>query len=208
MCFNWKTALAEKANNPLEILKNFELIVDMAEDDVRRILRKTNFDFVANSENFEDIYRTVCSDISERKLDKWLKALKNNEKKGISLCLNSSDTIQWIISRIANEIKNLFDKRYRGSINVTAAVRADINTLTSDDIIINKLQKLNRMTLVKGIMEVWQQGLDLEEVEHLCARFGIEKFEIFKEETASYIIFSDNKCRQLSFNFELIGSVA
>lgn len=208
MKFNWKISLAEKATKPLEILKNFNLIVDMAEDDIRRILRKINFEFVANSENFEEIYRTVCSDISERKLNKWLKALKNNEKKGISLCLNSSDTIQWIISRIANEIKNLFDKRYCGSLNVSASTRADINTLISDDMVINELQKLSREALIKGIMDVWQQGLDLEEVEHLCARFGIEKFEIFQEETASLIIFSDNKCRQLSFNFELIGSVA
>lgn len=206
--FNWKIALTKKATKPLEILKNFDLIVDLAGDDVRRILRKTNFEFIANSENYEDIYRTVCSDIVERKLNKWEKALQNNEKKGIALCFNSTEAIQWIISRIANEIKNLFDHRYRGSLNVTASVRADIDILISDDILITELQKLNRETLVKGIMDVWQQGLDLEEVEHLCARFGIEKFEIFKEETASLIIFSDNKCRQLSFNFELIGSVA
>lgn len=201
--FSWKNALAEKAT-PRGIVDNFDLIVDMAEDDVKFILRKTNFDFIANSENFADIYRTVCSDISERKLKKWKMAIEKNEKKGIALCLNSAETIQWIISRIANEIKNLFDTRYRLHLVTSSCVRGNVEVVdyTCE---YNELRLLKKEEIIKGIIKVWRDTFDLEVVEHLFLRFEIEKKEIFQNEAEIYLKLSNNNERQLAFDFDRMG---
>ena len=201
MNFNWKVALAKKAKTPLKVLENFEIIVDMAERDVRNILRKTNFFFVAESENFLDFYHTVCNDISEKKLEKWRKAIENNAVRGVVLCLNSAETIAWIISRIANEIKNLFDARYRNNVSLNTCVRAGDDSAWSDDSAYVALCKLPQKELNNGLKKLWNQIFDISIIEHLCERFSINIDEIVPEELRCYKIENN----QLTWDF---GGVA
>lgn len=201
MKFDWKSALAEKAKTPLEILENFELIVDMAEADVKNILRRTNYYFVVESENFPDFYRTTCNEIIEKKLQKWRKAINNNAVRGVVLCLNSAETIAWIISRISNEIKNLFDARYRNNVSLNTCVRVGDDSAWSDDSAYVALCKLPQKELKEGLKTLWRQIFDFEVIEHLCERFSISIDEIVSQELRCYKI----ENRQLSWDF---GGVA
>lgn len=201
MKFNWKAALAEKAKTPFEVLENFELIIDMSEPDVKNILRRTNFVFVAESENFPDFYRTVGNEIIEKKLQKWKKAIENNAIRGVALCLNSAETIQWIISRIANEVKNLFDNKYRNSVSLTSCVRASDEIAFGDDSAIIALSKLSEKELKEGLKTLWRQIFDFEVIKHLCERFSISIDEIVPEEFRFYKI----EKNQLTWDF---GGVA
>lgn len=201
MKFDWKVALAEKAKTPLKVLENFEIIVDMAEADVKNILRKTNYFFVSESENFPDFYRTTCNEIIEKKLEKWRKAIENNAVRGVVLCFNSPETIAWIISRIANEIKNLFDARYRNNVSLNTCVRVGDDSAWSDDSAYVALCKLPQKELKEGLKTLWRQIFDFEVIEHLCERFSISIDEIVSQELRCYKI----ENRQLSWDF---GGVA
>lgn len=189
MKFDWKLALAEKAKTPFEVLENFELIVDMAEPDVKNILRKTNYFFVAESENFPDFYRTTCNEIIEKKLQKWRKAIENNAVRGVALCLNSAETIQWIISRITNEITNLFNPKYRNSVPLNTCNRSHDDKTWSECVVpFSELRHLSEKELKNGLKILWLQIFDFEVIEHLCERFSISIDEIVPEEFRCYKI--------------------
>lgn len=116
--WDWKESVARWTQEKIfdDLQKDESTIFIMAKDDVARILQKTNFKFVVQSLDFDEIYK-----IAFDKLIKQLKKQKINQSGKLydaSIDCNCMIFIQKIISRIANNIKNTFDERYLDSIKV------------------------------------------------------------------------------------------
>lgn len=116
--WNWQEAMAikYKRDEILEdILKDSSLLLEMAKEDVAKILQKTPYSFVVQKLEFDDIYN-----ISACVLKKQLEKIQQ-KKKGFLICSETCSfdnvlIIKKIIQRIANNIKNLFDERYKACI--------------------------------------------------------------------------------------------
>ncbi len=117
--WNWQLAIAEKYNREFildDLLLEDSMVFTMAKEDVARILQKTNYSFAVQKLNFDDIYNSAIF-VTQAQIIKVLA-----RKKGFLFCENNCEfknikLIKKIIERTANNIKNLFDDRYKSCIN-------------------------------------------------------------------------------------------
>ncbi|MDX9756216.1 MAG: hypothetical protein RBT52_01725 [Sulfurimonas sp.] len=90
------------------------LIYEYAKDDFAKILRKCrNYKFIIEYDLFDELYGFVV-DTTQNHIEKSIE--KNS--KFINNDMGNIELINKIISRIVNNFKNLFDKRYKNSITV------------------------------------------------------------------------------------------
>lgn len=117
--WNWQLAIAEKHNRQFildDLLLEDSMVFTMAKEDVAKILQKTNYSFAVKILNFDDIYNSAIY-ITQAQIIKILA-----RKKGFLFCKDNCEfknleLIKKIVARIANNIKNLFDDRYKNCIN-------------------------------------------------------------------------------------------
>ncbi len=104
--WDWKETVSkwdfEKIRN--DMLDPDGLIYEMSRDDCQRILQKTNYDFVMKI-GFDQVYK-IGVEITIKQI---------NKRDGFLLYKTNLDVLKTLISRICNNIKNLFDPRYRES---------------------------------------------------------------------------------------------
>lgn len=115
--WNWQSAVANKytrENIFTDMLKEESLLFDMAKEDVAKILQKTNYSYIVQKMDFDDIYPFAVG-VTKKQVVKFL-----NKKRGwlnIELCIDANKIIiKKIIERIVNNTCNLFDNRYRTCI--------------------------------------------------------------------------------------------
>lgn len=115
----WQKTIAEKytRENILDdVLQDNSMIFEMAKEDVAKILQKTNYNFVVQRLHYDDIYGTAL-EVTKKQVIKILE-----RKKGFLFCKNENcsfenlDLVRKIVQRVANNIKNLFDDRYKNCI--------------------------------------------------------------------------------------------
>ncbi|MFA6760282.1 MAG: hypothetical protein WCR69_04480 [Sulfuricurvum sp.] len=115
MSWDWQSALASRYSAQ-DIFKDMasedSLLFDLAKEDVAKILQKTNFRFVVQQMSFDDIYPFAVS-TTRGQLQKaihsgkmWLNCTATCQASVLKL-------IKKIVVRITNNIKNLFDDRYK-----------------------------------------------------------------------------------------------
>lgn len=118
--FDWKKNLINKLETKDAIINDClkeiseSLFYEFAKDDVAKILRKCrNYKFIIEYDLFDELYGFVV-DTTQNHIEKSIE--KNS--KFINNDMGNIELINKIISRIVNNFKNLFDKRYKNSITV------------------------------------------------------------------------------------------
>lgn len=115
----WQQAISTKLSREdifNDMLMDNSIIFEMAKEDVAKILQKTNYNFIVQQLHYDDIYGTALG-ITKKQVFKIVE-----RKKGFLFCKNPDcsfenlDLVKKIIQRITNNIKNLFDDRYRDCI--------------------------------------------------------------------------------------------
>lgn len=118
MTWNWQVSLADKYSRNsifVDMMSDSSLLFDLAKEDVAKILQKTNYRFIVQNMHYDDIY-PLSIDITKNQIKKFLK-----KKKGFLSCNALCDEsnlkiIKKVVQRIANNICNLFDDRYKTCI--------------------------------------------------------------------------------------------
>ena len=131
----WQEALSIKYSREKlfdDMLNDSSLLIDLAKEDVAKILQKTNNKFIVQKMSFDDIYPHAI-DVTKKQLQKSL-----SKKKTIFSCSGiwtetNLKLIRKIVQRIANNTCNLFDDRYRTCIKKDLVFFASVNQQNSID---------------------------------------------------------------------------
>lgn len=173
--WDWQLAIAEKYNRQQildDLLLEDSMVFAMAKEDVAKILQKTNYSFTVQDLNFDDIYKSAIY-ITQGQIIKIL-----DRKKGFLFCkdnceFKNSQLIKKIVERIANNIKNLFDKRYKSCINKKVFGKTcDDDLMDHNDALAIIISEENEIEL-----EAYKNKLDAEYLEHILPLLKIEKNE-------------------------------
>ena len=161
--WNWQLAIAERYSRQFildDLLLEDSMVFTMAKEDVAKILQKTNYSFAVQKLNFDDIYNSTIY-----------------IKKGFLFCkddceLKNLELIKKIVERIANNIKNLFDDRYKSCINK----KVFYNTYDDDDLM-DYNDALAIMISEENEIELkaYKNKLNAEYLEHILPLLKIEK---------------------------------
>lgn len=196
--WDWKQALLLNCHNIDNVLDKIHVIIDMAELDVQNILRSCRqYRWIANASNYFDIYRTACNEII-KKLEKI--------RVAEAFCKNKTptDALRWIISRVANETKNLFDPATKNNVDPTMANMQNddyIQTVSKTDND-EQIAKINDKEIIIALKKMWRENLDINDVEHICIKFKIDKSEVFGNFQKRKYLKKNEKSRQSFINFD------
>ncbi|MFA6137396.1 MAG: hypothetical protein WC667_04845 [Sulfurimonas sp.] len=134
--WNWQETIAERFSRQAifdDLLKEDSMVFTMAKEDVAKILQTTNYSFVYQKLSFDDVY-SAATCVTQNQIIKILQ-----KKKGFLFCkdnceFKNSELVKKIIQRITNNIKNLFDDRYKTCIrNDLFFINKFENAITEDD---------------------------------------------------------------------------
>ncbi|WP_331775004.1 hypothetical protein [Sulfurospirillum sp. 1612] len=192
--WSWQKALLKKCRSPLDVLQKFETIIDLADVDVQKILFTTNYAWIAKSDNYYQFYRNACTSILQK-----IEKIKNG---AFLKCKTPRDALKWLIARIANEVKNFFDRRVKSSVQADAASPRNIDDIDicSKNNFFEELKKIDKKELIFGLKKMWSEDFKIDDIEHLCARFKIAKSAIFGDfEDRKFM--RKNEKNQLFFEF-------
>lgn len=168
MTWSWQEVISRKYTRQSifdDMLKDESILFDLAKEDVAKILQKTNYKFVVQKMAYDDIYPLAAS-ITKIQLKKFL-----HSKKGFFKCtdnceLKNLELVKRIVQRIANNIKNLFDERYK------TCIKQDLSYLKHEEIAtaIDENDPLSIMLLEEEEIEVETklQEMNKEYVEHIA----------------------------------------
>lgn len=189
-----------------DLLNHFDLIVELARDDVYRIVKAKKIFFV----DFDFAYTDGVKLLRNQLTKTHLKAIKRFFK-----CDNIEKSLKWIISRIINNAINVsLNKKYKLYVAPQfCALHENIESNDDIDIILinDELMKFDKNTLKIGLKNIWEESIfdedfDYEDLKYLCNRFKINISEIsgngvinmqkFKKEQV------ENGNSQLAFIFE------
>ena len=175
MNWNWQEALSVKYSRDeilKDLLKDQSLLFELAKEDVAKILQKTNFSFAVQKLNFDDIYNSAIY-VTQAQIIKILA-----RKKGFLFCKDNCEfknleLIKKIIERTANNIKNLFDDRYKNCIN------KEVFCKTCDDDMLDYNDALSIMIFEENELELkaLKNKLNAEYLECILPLLKIEKNE-------------------------------
>lgn len=173
--WNWQLAIAEKYNRQFildDLLLEDSMVFTMAKEDVAKILQKTNYSFAVQKLNFDDIYNSAIY-VTQAQIIKILA-----RKKGFLFCKDNCEfknleLIKKIIERTANNIKNLFDNRYKNCIN------KEVFCKTCDDDMLDYNDALTIMIFEENELELkaLKNKLNAEYLECILPLLKIEKNE-------------------------------
>lgn len=157
--WDWKESVGTWSTDRIfaDLLKTEEsTIFVLAKEDVAKILQKSNFSFTVQQMDFDEIYK-MAVDTTKVQIKK---SLKKKEK-----FVNTDDSlglIRTIISRIANNIRNLFDERYKGNIRgVYNSFSDEIELLSSQDALDILIEHEDERELDKKIQELNREYLEI-----------------------------------------------
>ncbi len=130
---DWKNLVAKKFTNNIEIIEDIisdeSLVVVFMRDDVAKILRTdADYDFIVTQNLFDDLFVNALEDTKRQ-----LKRVLSGKSKFVNCAMNMDLFLKKIISRIANNFKNLFDERYRGSIKAYRVHQREEQLITFED---------------------------------------------------------------------------
>ncbi|ABB44088.1 hypothetical protein Suden_0809 [Sulfurimonas denitrificans DSM 1251] len=118
--FDWKKDLIDKLETKEAIINDClkeiseSFFYEFAKDDVAKILRRTtNYKFIVEYSLFDELYPLATEDTREH-----IRKAVGIKSTFIHLDMDCLEIINKVISRIVNNFKNLFDKRYSGSVVV------------------------------------------------------------------------------------------
>ena len=161
-----------------DLLNHFDLVVDLARDDIYKIAKSKRLLFC----DFDFAYGDAVEMLKSQ--------LQKSHLKGISRflqCENIANAVSWLIERLLNNMRNITtNQKYKlycapsfGQLHENIKSNDELETLLE----LMELEKFDRDTLKKGLQTIWENSMfeedfDYFDMEYLCKKFGFEVSQI------------------------------
>ncbi len=169
-----------------DLLNHFDLVVELARDDIYKIAKSKRLLF----SDFDFAYADAV---------KMLKSqLQKSHLKGISRflkCENIANAVSWLIERLLNNMRNITTNQKYKLYCAPSFGQLHENIKSNDELEavleLMELEKFDRDTIKKGLQSIWKNAMfeedfDYFDMEYLCKKFGFEVSQIVGTEAINF----------------------
>ena len=161
-----------------DLLNHFDLVVDLARDDIYKIAKSKRLLFC----DFDFAYGDAVEMLKSQ--------LQKSHLKGISRflkCENIANAVSWLIERLLNNMRNITTNQKYKLYCAPSFGQLHENIKSNDELEavleLMELEKFDRDILKKGLQTIWKNSMfeedfDYFDMEYLCKKFGFEVSEI------------------------------
>ena len=165
-----------------DLLNHFDLVVELARDDIYKIAKSKRLLFG----DFDFAYADAVEMLKSQ--------LQKSHLKGISRflkCENIANAVSWLIERLLNNMRNITtNQKYKlycapsfGQLHENIKSNDELEAMLE----LMELEKFDRNTIKKGLQTIWnnsilEEDFDYFDMEYLCKKFGFEVSEIIGTE--------------------------
>jgi len=161
-----------------DLLNHFDLVVELARDDIYKIAKSKRLLF----SDFDFAYADAVEMLKSQ--------LQKSHLKGISRflkCENIANAVSWLIERLLNNMRNITTNQKYKLYCAPSFGQLHENIKSNDELEavleLMELEKLDRDTLIKGLQTIWENSIleedfDYFDMEYLCKKFGFEVSQI------------------------------
>lgn len=187
-----------------DLLDHFDLIIELARDDILKITKSKRLLFSDFDFTFGEAIKILINQLQK----KYLKGVQRFLR-----CQNIENAIKWIITRIIANMRNIgttTDNRYK--LHCTPSFgplhkNITLNNFYDELLELIEIERLDRNTIKKGLQTLWENSIyeedfDHYDIEYLCNKYGIKITEIIGTEA---IFFQKYKIEQAeNGHFQLV----
>lgn len=187
-----------------DLLNHFDLIIELARDDILKITKSKRLLFSDFDFTFGEAIKILINQLQK----KYLKGVQRFLR-----CQNIENAIKWIITRIIANMRNIgttTDNRYK--LHCTPSFgplhkNITLNNFYDELLELIEIERLDRNTIKKGLQTLWENSIyeedfDHYDIEYLCNKYGIKITEIIGTEA---IFFQKYKIEQAeNGHFQLV----
>ncbi|NCB13112.1 MAG: hypothetical protein EOM78_15935 [Erysipelotrichia bacterium] len=165
-----------------DLLNHFDLVVELARDDIYKIAKSKRLLF----SDFDFAYADAVEMLKSQ--------LQKSHLKGISRflkCENIANAVSWLIERILNNMRNITtNQKYKlycapsfGQLHENIKSNDELDAVLE----LMELEKFDKETIKKGLQTIWnnsilEEDFDYFDMEYLCKKFGFEVSQIIGTE--------------------------
>ena len=165
-----------------DLLNHFDLVVELARDDIYKIAKSKRLLF----SDFDFAYGDAVEILKSQ--------LQKSHLKGISRflqCENIANAVSWLIERLLNNMRNITTNQKYKLYCAPSFGQLHENIKSNDELEavleLMELEKFDRDTIKKGLQSIWKNAMfeedfDYFDMEYLCKKFGFEVSEIIGTE--------------------------
>ena len=161
-----------------DLLNHFDLVVELARDDIYKIAKSKRLKF----SDFDFAYADAVEMLKSQ--------LQKSHLKGVSRflkCENIANAVSWLIERLLNNMRNITtNQKYKlycapgfGQLHENIKSNDELDAVLE----LMELEKFDRDTIKKGLQTIWdnsmfEEDFDYLDMEYLCKKFGFEVSQI------------------------------
>ena len=161
-----------------DLLNHFDLVVELARDDIYKIAKSKRLLF----SDFDFAYGDAVEMLKGQ--------LQKSHLKGISKflkCENIANAISWLIERLLNNMRNITTNQKYKLYCAPSFGQLHENIKSNDELEavleLMELEKFDRETIKKGLQTIWENSMfeedfDYFDMQYLCKKFGFEVSQI------------------------------
>ena len=165
-----------------DLLNHFDLVVELARDDIYKIAKSKRLKF----SDFDFAYADAVEMLKSQ--------LQKSHLKGVSRflkCENISNAVSWLIERLLNNMRNITTNQKYKLYCAPSFGQLHENIKSNDELEavleLMELEKFDRDTIKKGLQTIWENSIfeedfDYFDMEYLCKKFGFEVSQIIGTE--------------------------
>ena len=169
-----------------DLLNHFDLVVELARDDIYKIAKSKRLLF----SDFDFAYADAVEMLKGQ--------LQKSHLKGISRflrCENIANAVSWLIERLLNNMRNITtNQKYKlycapsfGQLHENIKSNDELDAVLE----LMELEKFDRDTIKKGLQSIWKNAMfeedfDYFDMEYLCKKFGFEVSQIIGTEAINF----------------------
>ena len=161
-----------------DLLNHFDLVVELARDDIYKIAKSKRLLF----SDFDFAYADAVEMLKSQ--------LQKSHLKGISRflkCENIANAVSWLIERLLNNMRNITTNQKYKLYCAPSFGQLHENIKSNDELEavleLMELEKFDKDTIKKGLQTIWnnsilEEDFDYFDMEYLCKKFGFEVSQI------------------------------
>ena len=169
-----------------DLLNHFDLVVELARDDIYKIAKSKRLLF----SDFDFAYADAVEILKSQ--------LQKSHLKGISRflkCENIANAVSWLIERLLNNMRNITTNQKYKLYCAPSFGQLHENIKSNDELEavleLMELEKFDRDTIKKGLQSIWKNAMfeedfDYFDMEYLCKKFGFEVSQIVGTEAINF----------------------
>ncbi len=187
-----------------DLLNHFNLVVELARDDIYKIAKSKRLLF----SDFDFAYGDAVEMLKGQ--------LQKSHLKGISRflqCENIANAMSWLIERLLNNMRNITTNQKYKLYCAPSFGQLHENIKSNDELEavleFTELGRLDKETLKKGLKDVWDDAkydsdFDFADFEELCSKFKFNAREVVGSDTLAQLKFSKSQVSNKHSQLELL----